>query len=88
MVAWNLVYSKYALKDAKKISAAGLKDKARALLELLEIDPYQNPPPYEKLVGDLKGAYSCRINIQHRLVYEVFRKEKTVRILRMWTHYE
>lgn len=88
MVAWNLVYSKYALKDAKKISAAGLKDKARALLELLEIDPYQNPPPYEKLVGDLKGAYSRRINIQHRLVYEVFRKEKTVRILRMWTHYE
>lgn len=83
MVAWNLVYSKYALKDAKKISAAGLKDKARALLELLEIDPYQNPPPYEKLVGDLKGAYSRRINIQHRLVYEVFRKEKTVRILRM-----
>jgi toxin YoeB len=88
VVAWNLVYSKYALKDAKKISAAGLKDKARALLELLEIDPYQNPPPYEKLVGDLKGAYSRRINIQHRLVYEVFRKEKTVRILRMWTHYE
>ena len=88
MVAWNLVYSKYALKDAKKISEAGLKDKAQALLEILKVDPFQNPPPYEKLVGDLQGAYSRRINIQHRLVYEIFRKEKTVRILRMWTHYE
>ena len=88
MVAWNLVYSKYAIKDAKKLSAAGLKDKALALLAILEVDPFQNPPPYEKLVGDLKGAYSSRINIQHRLVYEVIRKEKTVRILRMWTHYE
>ena len=88
MVTWNLVFSKYALKDAKKLSAAGLKEKARALLEILEVDPLQNPPPYEKLVGDLKGAYSRRINIQHRLVYEVFRKEKTVRVLRMWTHYD
>ena len=88
MVTWNLVFSKYALKDAKKLSVAGLKDKTQALLEVLEIDPLQNPPPYEKLVGDLKGAYSRRINIQHRLVYEVFRKEKTVRVLRMWTHYE
>jgi Txe/YoeB family toxin of toxin-antitoxin system len=88
VVAWNLAYSKYALKDAKKISAAGLKDKAQTLLEILKIDPFQKPPPYEKLVGDLQGAYSRRINIQHRLVYEVFRKEKTVRILRMWTHYE
>ncbi len=88
MVTWNLVFSKYALKDAKKLSAAGLKDKTQALLEVLAIDPLQNPPPYEKLVGDLKGAYSRRINIQHRLVYEVFRKEKTVRILRMWTHYD
>lgn len=88
MVTWNLAYSKYALKDAKKLSAAGLKDKAQVLLDLLERDPFQNPPPYEKLVGDLKGAYSRRINIQHRLVYEVFRQEKTVRILRMWTHYE
>ena len=88
MVAWNLVYSKYALKDAKKISAAGLKDKTLTLLEILKTDPFQNPPPYEKLVGDLQGAYSRRINIQHRLLYEVFRKEKTVRILRMWTHYE
>ncbi len=88
MVTWNLVYSKFALKDAKKLSAAGLRDKAQTLLDLLAVDPFQNPPPYEKLVGDLKGAYSRRINIQHRLVYEVFRKEKTVRILRMWTHYD
>jgi Txe/YoeB family toxin of toxin-antitoxin system len=88
MVTWNLAYSKFALKDAKKLTAAGLKDKAQALLGILELDPFQNPPPYEKLVGDLKGAYSRRINIQHRLVYEVFRKEKTVRVLRMWTHYE
>ena len=87
MVTWNLVYSKFALKDAKKLSSAGLKDKAQTLLNILEIDPIQNPPPYEKLVGDLKGAYSRRINIQHRLVYEILRKEKTVRILRMWTHY-
>ncbi len=88
MVTWNLVYSKYALKDAKKLSAAGLRDKAQTLLDILEIDPLQNPPPFEKLVGDLAGAYSRRINIQHRLVYEVFCKEKTVRILRMWAHYE
>ena len=88
MVTWNLAYSKYAIKDAKKLSAAGLKDKAQALLNILEVDPLQNPPPYEKLVGDLKGAYSLRINIQHRLVYEIFRKEKTVRVLRMWAHYE
>jgi Txe/YoeB family toxin of toxin-antitoxin system len=88
VVTWNLVYSKFALKDAKKLSAAGLRDKAQTLLDLVEVDPFQNPPPYEKLVGDLKGAYSRRINIQHRLVYEVFRKEKTVRILRMWTHYD
>jgi hypothetical protein len=87
-VTWNLVFSKYALKDAKKLSAAGLKEKAQALLKVLEINPLQNPPPYERLVGDLKGAYSRRINIQHRLVYEIFRKEKTVRVLRMWTHYE
>jgi Txe/YoeB family toxin of toxin-antitoxin system len=88
VVTWNVAYSKFALKDAKKLSAAGLRDKAQALLDILEIDPFQNPPPYEKLVGDLRGAYSRRINIQHRLVYEVFRKEKTVRVLRMWTHYE
>lgn len=88
MVIWNLVYSKYALTDAKKLTTAGLKDKAQALLDILEVDLLQNPPPYEKLVGDLKGAYSRRINIQHRLVYEIFRKEKTIRVLRMWSHYE
>ena len=87
-MTWNIAYSKFALKDAKKLSAAGLRDKAQALLDILEKDPFQNPPPYEKLVGDLRGSYSRRINIQHRLVYEVFRKEKTVRVLRMWTHYE
>ena len=88
MVIWNLAYSKFALKDAKKLSAAGLRERAQALLDILEKDPFQNPPPYEKLVGDLRGAYSRRINIQHRLVYEVFRKEKMVRVLRMWAHYE
>ena len=87
-MTWNIAYSKFALKDAKKLSAAGLREKAQALLDILKKEPFQNPPPYEKLVGDLSGAYSHRINIQHRLVYEVFRKEKTVRVLRMWTHYE
>jgi Txe/YoeB family toxin of toxin-antitoxin system len=88
VVTWNVVYSKYALEDAKKLSAAGLKDKAQVLLDVLEINPLQNPPPFEKLIGDLVGAYSRRINIQHRLIYEIFRKEKTVRVLRMWSHYE
>lgn len=88
MVRWQVVYAKQALKDARKLSAAGLKEKAQALLEILGQDPFQNPPPFEKLVGDLEGAYSRRINIQHRLVYEVFRKERTVRVLRMWSHYE
>jgi len=88
VVTWNVAFSKFALKDAKKLSAAGLRDKAQALLNILEVDPFQNPPPYEKLVGDLKGAYSRRINIQRRLVYEVFSKEMTVRVLRMWTHYD
>jgi toxin YoeB len=87
-VKWNVVYAKHALKDAKKLSAAGLKEKAQDLLEVLADDPFQNPPAYEKLVGDLDGAYSRRINIQHRLVYEVFKKEHTVRVLRMWSHYE
>jgi len=87
-VKWTVVYAKHALKDAKKLSAAGLKEKAQELLEVLAIDPFQNPPAYEKLVGDLDGAYSRRINIQHRLVYEVFKKERTVRVLRMWSHYE
>ena len=85
---WQLVYAKQALKDATKLSAAGLKAKAQALLAILADDPFQNPPPYEKLVGDLAGAYSRRINIQHRLVYQVFSAEHTVRVLRMWTHYE
>lgn len=88
MVSWRLVYSKHAQKDAKKLAAAGLKTKALELLAVLASDPFQNPPPYEKLVGDLAGAYSRRINIRHRLVYEVFPKERTVRVLRMWTHYE
>ncbi len=85
---WEVVYAKHAMKDAKKLAAAGLKDKTLELLELLARDPFQNPPSYEKLVGDLDGAYSRRINIQHRLVYEVFKKERTVRVLRMWSHYE
>ena len=85
---WQVVYARQALKDAKKISASGLKPKAEELLAILARAPFQNPPPFEKLVGDLAGAYSRRINIQHRLVYEVFAKEKTVRVLRMWTHYE
>lgn len=87
-MSWKIVYSKQAQKDAKKLSAAGLRSKAEDLLRLLSIDPYQNPPAFEKLVGDLHGAYSRRINIQHRLVYEVFSNELTVRVLRMWTHYE
>ncbi|MEO5794148.1 MAG: Txe/YoeB family addiction module toxin [Rhodoferax sp.] len=85
---WELVYAKHALKDAKKLAASGLKQKAQELLEVIASDPFQNPPPFEKLVGDLAGAYSRRINIQHRIVYEVFAAEKTVRVLRMWTHYE
>lgn len=88
MVKWEIVFAKDALKDAKKLSAGGLREKAQALLDVLAQDPFQNPPPYEKLVGDLAGAYSRRINIQHRLVYEVFKKEHIVRVLRMWTHYE
>ena len=88
MVSWAIVYATQALKDAKKLAASGLKPKAQALLTVLANDPFQNPPPFEKLVGDLAGAYSRRINIHHRIVYEVFLKEKTVRVLRMWTHYE
>lgn len=88
MVSWALVFAKSALKDAKKLAASGLKPKAQELLHVIANDPFQNPPPFEKLVGDLAGAYSRRINIQHRIVYEVFVNEKTVRVLRMWTHYE
>ena len=87
-MSWRLVYTKQAQKDAKKLVAAGLKEKARRLLAVLERNPFQTPPPYEKLVGDLAGAYSRRINIQHRLVYQVVEHEKTVKVLRMWTHYE
>ena len=88
MVSWAVVYAKQAMKDAKKLAASGLKPKAQDLLAILAADPFQNPPPYEKLVGDLAGTYSRRINIQHRMVYEVFAQENTVRVLRMWTHYE
>ena len=85
---WELSYTKQAQKDAKKLSASGLKTKAETLLEIIKENPYQNPPPYEKLVGDLNGAYSRRINIKHRLVYQVFENENIVKILRLWTHYE
>jgi toxin YoeB len=88
VVSWEIVFAKQALKDAKKLAASGLKLKAQELLVILATNPLQNPPPYEKLVGDLAGAYSRRINIQHRIVYEVFTKEHVVRVLRMWTHYE
>jgi Txe/YoeB family toxin of toxin-antitoxin system len=88
VVSWEVAFLEHAQKDAKKLSAAGLKPKAQDLLAVLAADPFQNPPPYEKLVGDLSGACSRRINIQHRLVYEAFAKERVVRVLRMWTHYE
>ena len=88
MKGWTVVFAKHAVKDARKIAAAGLKEKAQLLLDMLRDDPFKNPPPFEKLVGDLEGAYSRRINIQHRLVYEVFKAERTVRVLRLWTHYE
>lgn len=88
MVAWQLVFTKQAQKDAKKLSAAGLRPKAEALLEVLRKNPFQIPPPYEKLLGDLAGAYSRRINIQHRLVYQVLPEIRTVKVIRLWTHYE
>ena len=87
-MSWRLVYTKAAQKDAKKLASAGLKPKALSLLELLAEDPYRTPPPFEKLVGDLSGAYSRRINIQHRLVYQVLDGEQVVKVLRLWTHYE
>ena len=87
-MSWELVFTKQALKDAKKLSASGLRPKAEALLEVLRKDPFQNPPPFEKLVGDLAGAYSRRINIQHRLVYQILSSIKTVKVIRLWTHYE
>jgi len=88
MVNWTLVYTKQAQKDAKRLRASGLKPQAERLLAILEKDPFQNPPPCEKLVGDLSGAYSRRVNIQHRLVYQVLADVKTVKVIRLWTHYE
>ena len=88
MVKWRVVYMKSAKKDAKKLAQAGLRLKAEHLLEILKHNPYQNPPPYEKLLGDLAGAYSRRINIQHRMVYQILEEIKTVKVIRMWTHYE
>jgi len=85
---WTLVYTKQAQKDAKKLSSSGLKTKAQDLLSILEKDPFQTPPRYEKLLGDLSGAYSRRINIQHRIVYEVFENEQCIKIIRLWTHYD
>lgn len=87
-MSWKLVYTKQAQKDAKKLAASNLKKKAQTLLDILVENPFQTPPPYEKLVGDLAGAYSRRINIQHRLVYQVFESERIVKVIRMWTHYE
>lgn len=87
-MTWAVVFAKHAVKDARKLAESGLKPKSQKLLTLLARDPFENPPPFEKLVGDLSGAYSRRINIQHRIVYEVFQEEETVRVLRMWTHYE
>ncbi len=87
-MSWKLIYTKHAQKDAKKLSASGLKPKAQQLLDILAENPFQNSPPYEKLVGDLAGAYSRRINIKHRLVYQVLDDLRTVKVLRMWTHYE
>lgn len=87
-MTWKLVYTKQAQRDAKKLASSSLKEKAQSLLKILEVNPFQNPPPYEKLIGDLNGAYSRRINLQHRLVYEVLETEGIVKILRMWTHYE
>ncbi len=87
-MTWRLVYTKQAQKDARKLAAAGLKPKAQALLDILAEDPYRRPPPFEKLVGDLAGAYSRRINIQHRLVYQILEEAHTVKVLRLWSHYE
>ena len=87
-MSWTIVYTKLAQKDAKKLAAGGLKPKALEILAILAENPFQNPPPYEKLVGDLAGAYSRRINVQHRIVYQVHEAEKLVKVIRMWTHYE
>lgn len=87
-MTWQLVYTRQAQKDAQKLASSGLKDKAKELLKVVENNPFQNPPPYEKLVGDLAGAYSRRINIQHRFVYQALEKERVVKVLRLWTLYE
>jgi Txe/YoeB family toxin of toxin-antitoxin system len=88
MVSWAMFYTKQAQKDAKKLAAAGLRNKVLQLLEILKTDPFQNPSPFERLVGNLSGAYSRRINIQHRLIYEVLPHDKQIKVLRLWTHYE
>lgn len=88
MVKWQLVYTAQAKKDAKKLTTSGLKENAQAVLETLAKNPLKNPPPYEKLVGDLAGAYSRRVNIQHRVVYQIYKKKQQVKVIRMWTHYE
>ena len=88
LVSWQLVFTKQAQKDAKNIAQSGLKPQVSRLLDLLRVDPFQNPPPYEKIVGDLSGAYSRRINIQHRLIYQILKDVHTVKVIRMWTHYE
>jgi Txe/YoeB family toxin of toxin-antitoxin system len=87
-VTWDIVFTKQAQKDAKKLASAGLKSNAQNLLEIIRENPFQKPPPYEKLIGDLVGAYSRRINIQQRLVYQVYQQERIIKILRLWTHYE
>jgi len=87
-VSWKIVFTKQAQKDARKLTTVGLKPKAEQLLKLLQTSPFQDPPPFEKLVGDLAGAYSRRINIQHRLVYQVLKEERVVKVIRMWTHYK
>jgi toxin YoeB len=87
-VRWRLVFTKQAQKDGQKSAAAGLKPEAEVLLEILRENPFQNPPPFEKPVGDLSGAYSRRINIQHRLVYQIYPEERVVKVIRLWTHYE
>lgn len=86
-MSWTLYYTKQAQKDAKKLASSGLKTKAQELLNIIKHDPYQTPPPFEKLVGDLTGAYSRRINIQHRLVYQVLEQQQSIKVLRLWTHY-
>jgi len=88
LVSWQVVFTKQAQKEARRLSTAGLRPKAEKLIEILRTNPFQNPPSYEKLLGDLSGSFSRRINIHHRLVYQVMEKERTVKVIRMWTHYE